>query len=374
MIILFLRLCCATLSAQLSPNLILQYDSRNGFRYGASADYIAAGANTGIYAEVSLFSKGSRYYDLSVTRILNKKGLSLNIEASYLKERGVEFYGFNGYDADAVAIYEPDFYKIDRATLYTGITLRGHIVRYLRWGLGATWHNYAIGDYGGKQELSRYRILIEEGVIPDYDAAGGKGLAFNGSLQWNNTPSDDFPTRGIMAGAKVVWSPSGVTTGNPYLGADIRFTQYVPLFSENLVFAWRVLANGFLQDPSFYVLPYDNIISESSLRGILRNRIQGRSVVFANTEIRYKAIDTAIGRTNIKLVLNAFCDGGRAIVPYSATTFRREGLHLSAGGGARLFLPGNAALSVEYGIPFDARDSYRGEGGGIIYIHTGYWF
>jgi hypothetical protein len=50
-------------------------------------------------------------------------------------------------------------------------------------------------------------------------------------------------------------------------------------------------------------------------------------------------------------------------------TSRKEGLHMSAGGGLRIIINRNFIIAVDYAYPFNKQD-----GTGSLYINTGYLF
>ena len=50
-------------------------------------------------------------------------------------------------------------------------------------------------------------------------------------------------------------------------------------------------------------------------------------------------------------------------------TSRKEGLHMSAGGGFRIIINRNFIIAVDYAYPFKKQD-----GMGSLYINTGYLF
>ena len=90
---------------------VVAYDADMGFQYGALAQFFDYGDGTiypeyrqTFYVEVSRFTKGSGvnqlFYD---SKYLIPGNIRITADLDYLTERALDFYGFNGYEAN----YEP---------------------------------------------------------------------------------------------------------------------------------------------------------------------------------------------------------------------------------------------------------------------------
>jgi len=167
----------------------------------------------------------------------------------------------------------------------------------------------------------------------------------------------------------------------------------------NLVFAYRANVQGFLGDPAFYVLPYESVLGPGydrdgfggyrTLRGIMRNRVQGQAICYFNTELRWKFLTVSVFKQELTFGANAFFDGGRVLKKYHTTIpsylptdipFAHpeqldihgvEKFHLAAGGGLRFILNKNFIIAVDYGRAFNSQDNGKG---GSFYVNTGYLF
>ena len=133
----------------------------------------------------------------------------------------------------------------------------------------------------------------------------------------------------------------------------------------------------------------DGIGGYRTVRGILRDRIQGLDVGFMNAELRWKFKRFHMGKQNVYLGLNAFVDGGIVTRDYDMSfrgdnnpemkqiqmynthidTTISDSFHAAGGAGFRIAINQNFIIAIDYAKPFDKRD-----GNGSLYINTGYLF
>lgn len=362
--------------ARLHTGLILSYDSHNKLRYGAELQYDHTPSASSFYLGASAFTSGSAIAQVRYTRILPALGLDLSVKGGYFREKGEFFYGFNGYDTDASAVYNDDYYRLNRNTANVSVDLGGPIWRDLRWTVGYEFRYLQTGRFTGKDGdiPTLYDMLVADGTILAEDAAGGRISMLRAGLSLDLRNDEDYTTSGVRADAEFRYAPAFLGTSHEFLGYRGLFSHWLPLVSDRLVLAYRLQAEGFVNDPAFYALPYDDILSSGRVRGILRNRIQGRSVAFFNSELRYEALRLPLGSDHFRLVACGIFDGGRVLVPFAAQSFTNEKMHLSAGAGIHVHLPGSTVLTLEYVKPFRTEDSRRNSGRGIFYVHTGVFF
>nr|MBP6364818.1 hypothetical protein [Bacteroidales bacterium] len=117
----------------------------------------------------------------------------------------------------------------------------------------------------------------------------------------------------------------------------------------------------------------------NTLRGVIRNRVVGKGLAWANFELRYRFLDFRFLKQDWYLALNPFLDAGMVIQPYKLDkmrysndpyiwSFADEKLHLSAGAGIKAVMNKNFIVSFEWGKPFDKRDGKNGMNIGLNYI------
>ena len=110
---------------------VVAYDADMGFQYGAVANMYHFGDGSqypeyrhAVKLEISRFTKGSGvnqlFYD---SKYLIPGHIRLTADVSYLTEKGLDFYGYNGYQA----VYNPDW-EDDTDTSYITRMYYGRLI------------------------------------------------------------------------------------------------------------------------------------------------------------------------------------------------------------------------------------------------------
>lgn len=392
---------------------IVAFDQDKGFQLGALANIYDFGKSgwypnprQQMYLEASWFTKGSQLYVLSYDNRFLIPGVRFSFAASFSNEKALDFYGFNGYESFYDKTLPTSYYKMGRKVPYGKIDFTGKIVGKLYWKFGYHFKYFIIDEYqndnlkevpGGKTLFSWYKDL---GFIAADEHKGGMTSAWRLGLCYDSRDIENAPTRGIWADAFMEWAPKWMGTNKPYGHYYAVMRQYIPFIKNgNLVFAYRASVQGFLGDPAFYVLPYESVLGPGydrdgfggyrTLRGIMRNRIQGQAVCYFNTELRWKFLTVNVFKQELTFGANAFFDGGRVLKKYHTTIpsylptdipfphpdqldmHGVEKFHLTAGGGLRFILNKNFIIAVDYGRAINRQDNGKG---GSFYVNTGYLF
>ena len=132
-----------------------------------------------------------------------------------------------------------------------------------------------------------------------------------------------------------------------------------------------------------------------TIRGLMRNRVQGLDVASYNVELRWRFVNFALFNQNIAFGLSAFSDGTMVTREFDMTfkgdeqyraeydAYMAQGLdsdrpHITVGGGLRFIMNQNFIVAFEYGLPiskFSSNPVIKGQdGNGAFYINTGYLF
>jgi len=166
-------------------------------------------------------------------------------------------------------------------------------------------------------------------------------------------------------------------------------------------FAYRVSYQGkLLGDMPSYMLPFvfnsppnytrDGVGGAKTVRGVLRNRIAGDGVVYANTELRWKFAHFTLLKQNFYLALSTFLEGGMVVQKYDFPepaftdiaingkdytyddffSGNNESLHLGYGGGFHIAWNENTIVTVDYGLTFRPDD----DGTKALYIGLGFLY
>ncbi|MBO4571120.1 MAG: BamA/TamA family outer membrane protein [Bacteroidales bacterium] len=383
----------------LGPLPVVAFDQDKGFQYGALLNIYNFGDGTTYpvpksqwYLEASFFTKGSKLFVVNFDSRTLIPGVRTCLSATYTDDKALDFYGFNGYDTyidHSILSSTSSYYRMSRAVPYIKADFTGNITRNLYWKAGYHFKYFKISEFIPEDgpHFSLFSLYKSDGVggvvIPGDEADGGISSSVRAGLMYDSRNFEAAPSRGIWAEANLEYAPSWLGTSKEYLKYYVAFRNYLPIWGDKLVFAYRLNAQGFLKDPAFYMLPFETILGYGydrdgfggyrTVRGIMRNRIQGRSVCYYNSELRWRFVDFHLFNQNIGLAVSGFCDGGRVLVPYGGVKFTEENFHIAAGGGFRFIMNRNFIVAVEYGVPFKEQDRLPGKAGSL-YINTGFLF
>ncbi len=404
----------------------ISYDTDLGFQYGALVNFYYYGDGKtypkylhSLYAEVSRYTKGSginRFFYDSEHLI---PGIRITSDLSYLTEKALDFYGFNGYDAVFNEDWSNDesddyitrmFYRHERKMFRFMTDFQGKFgYKPLRWvaGFGILHNKVAPVDLErlnkGKDDEDKlpdvpglYDKYVSWGIIKEDEKEGGWSNYLKLGLVFDTRDFEPNPMKGIWSEVVLFAAPGFLGNGD-YGFAKISAThrQYFTLVKDRLSFVYRLNYQGTIAgDVPFYMQPYminsfsnssntDGLGGSKTLRGVMRNRVVGDGFAFGNAEFRWKFFKTVLWKQNIYLGLNAFADAGMVLqkvdldlskVPdivelqnYFLTD--EESMHTTYGAGLSIVMNENFIVAVDYGRPFDKRD-----GGGGIYIGLNYLF
>lgn len=372
------------------PFPALSYNSDLGLQYGACCDifYFGNGSAYPDYRhklsfEVSRFTKGSGVYRFFYDSEHLLPGTRLTADVSYLPDKMLNFYGFNGYASPYLAGQPKSFYNMNRDMFRLTVDFQRRITGAWKWAAGFGYYNYRMGAVKFDKYsdvVSLYRLYRDQGIINPDEARGGNILQLKGGIVYDSRDTETDPTRGIWSEAVLCGSPDWIDRkGYDHLKLTAVLRQYVPLAGSTLTFAYRLGFQGTLAGHApFYVQSNINTLymrqtySEGlggtfSLRGIYRNRIVGDGMAWMNAELRLRFLHFRLFRQNWYFVVNPFADAGMVVTPFRKERQQaahlpeiysrdKETLHGSAGVGAKAVMNQNFVLSVEWGQAFDHRD------------------
>ena len=407
---------------------VVAYDADMGFQYGIVANLYDYG-NWDTYPdyrhalkiEVSRFTKGSGvnqiFYD---SKYLIPGNIRLTADMSYLTEKAVDFYGFNGYQA----VYQPEweddedssyitrmFYRHERKMFRFTCDFQGPIIENkLRWLAGLGIMNFKTGTVDieslnkGKKEdkiLPDTTTLFDQfvgwGVIPENEKNGGNANFIKGGFVFDTRNNEPNPMKGLWEEALLVYAPGFFFNDDvSFLKLVLIHRQYFTIVREKLSFVYRLGYQGTIAGHTpFYFQPYmlssfsyvtktDGLGGAKNLRGILRNRVVGDGIAWGNVEFRWRIFDFIVARQNFYLGLNVFGDAGLVVQEldferdgiskdeaddYFNFSYSNDKLHPSVGAGLRIGWNENFIVAVDYGFALDHRDGLRG-----LYIAFGNLF
>ena len=404
----------------------VSFNTDLGFQYGALVNFFYYGNGStypkylhSLYGEVSRYTKGSginRFFYDSEHLI---PGIRVTSDISFLTEKALDFYGFNGYESVFNEAWSDDqspdyvsrmFYRHERKMFRLMTDFQGKLnLTNLRWvaGFGILHNEIASVDIEalnkGKDEADKlpdvpglYDKYVEWGIIDQDEKNGGWSNYLKLGLVYDSRDFEPNPMKGIWSEVVVFAAPGFLGNGD-YGFSKISAThrQYFTLVKDVLSFVYRLNYQGTLGgNVPFYMQPYminsfsnssntDGLGGSKTLRGVMRNRVVGDGFAFGNAEFRWKFLKGEVWKQNVYLGLNAFVDAGQVLqkvelnkanIPLSVLQSNyfldgEEGLHTTFGMGLRVVLNENFIVAFDYGRPFDKRD-----GGGGIYIGLNYLF
>lgn len=426
------------------PLPAVAFDADKGFQLGALLNIYDFGDGTVYpntrqqwYFEASFFTKGSQLFVVSYDSKFLIPGIRFSTALAVTNDNAMDFYGFNGYqsfydheqvkagkDGDSY-IYTP-FYRTKRlAALFKADFIGNLWDNKLFWEAGYHLSHFKQDAINrtkinkGKDDFEKFpdnkETLFEQyrkwGIIPDDVADGGTNSTVRLGLLYDTRDKEAAPSKGIWAEAHVTLAPKFLGTTHPYSKYSATFRHYVPMIeNDKLTFAYRLNYQGtFGDDAPYYVLPYITTMGQSydrdgmggfrTIRGIMRNRVQGLDMASYNAELRWRFATFTMGNQNIALGLNCFSDGtmvtkeydmsfGRTANEFKSVTeyeqalkgyndYRELGLesdkpHITLGAGFRFIMNQNFIVCLEYGKPVGKYG--KQDGNGAFYINTGYLF
>ncbi len=425
------------------PLPAVAFDADKGFQLGALLNIYNYGDGSTYpnpmshwYMEASWFTKGSYqlifWYD-NKTLI---PGVRWSSAVTLTSDKAMDFYGFNGYmshyDHEMVAlgkdkkntenfIYTPK-YRLNRLALLAKTDFIGNIWdNKLFWEAGYHFGYFKQGAIDREKinknkkdykmfpdtESTIYEQYRRWGLISDEEANGGINSTIRAGLLFDTRDKEGAPSRGVWAEAHLMLAPKWLGTTNPYYRYSVTFRHYVPIVKNDiLTFAYRINYEGTIgKSAPYYVLPYLTTVGQSfdrdgmggyrSVRGIMRNRVQGLDVVSYNAEFRWRFVSFPLWKQNIAFGLSLFSDG-TMVTRERDMTFRGDEQyraeydeymakgsdadrpHITIGAGLRFIMNQNFIVAFEYGLPvsrFSSNPVIKNQDGkGAFYINTGYLF
>ena len=427
------------------PLPAVAFDADKGFQLGALLNIYDFGDGSTYpnprqqwYFEASFFTKGSQLYTISYDNRFLIPGVRLSSTFTLTNDKAMDFYGFNGYmsyfDHEMVTlgkdknnhenyIYTPK-YRINRVAMLFKTDFTGNI-----WDNKLFWEAGYHLSYFKQGAINREKInknkdedkmfpddeptLFEQyrtwGIISDEEAEGGLNSTVRAGLLYDTRDKEGAPSRGIWAEGHLTMAPKWLGTKIPYYKYSATFRQYLPIVDNDiLTFAYRLNYEGTIgKDAPYYVLPYITVMGASydrdgmggyrTIRGLMRNRVQGLDLASYNAELRWRFVQFALWKQNIAFGLNVFSDGTmvtrnfdmsfkgdekfrQEYDEYMALTGNRTAdiPHITVGGGLRFIMNQNFIVAFEYGLPVSkfSKDPYikNQDGNGAFYINTGFLF
>ncbi len=339
------------------PLPAIGYNSDLGFQYGVLCDifYYGDGSVFPEYVhkfnvEWSQFTKGSGIYHFFYDSKYLIPKIRLTFAATYMPNRMMSFYGFNGfaspYSASA-AKENPAFYAFDRKMLRVMADFQGRIADNIGWAAGISFWDYRtrrvqLQKYSDATTLWDIYTEGDDPVIPRSEQNGGSQLELKAGLVYDTRDHEPAPSKGIWAEVIAYGSPDIMERNdNAYIKVAAHFRHYITLLPDRLTLAYHLAYQGTVAgNAPFYVqqaistLYLRQINSEglggiNTVRGILFNRMVGDGYFWGNLELRCRLFDFRLFGQDWYMAVNPFLDAGTVVRPYRLDEMKASGRCIS---------------------------------------------
>ena len=404
----------------------ITYSTDLGFQYGVVLNLFDYGDGSGypsydqkFYFEVSRFTKGSSTYRLMYETKTLIPGVNITSDLAYLTDQAYDFYGFNGYEAvyneewtdsdlDASIYRSRLFYNTDRKLFRFKNDIKGKLAgNHFQWNAGLELKNFKFGPVDveklnkGKDDNllpdidGLYDKYVNWGLIGADEAGGGFITTIKAGITYDSRDFEANAMKGIWVETGVEASPSFISDAG-FAKFFAIYRQYFTIIPEDLSFAYRLgFQTTIAGDVPWYhqnqiitsVLSgttSEGLGGSKNVRGVLRNRIVGNGLFYANAEFRWKAFRFNLINQNFYIGFIGFGDFGMVTdnidfeVPDQPTmgedlvedffTHDVEKLHISTGAGLRLVMNENFIVSADLGKALDPQDGNIGFYIGLNYL------
>jgi outer membrane protein assembly factor BamA len=398
---------------------VISYDTDRGLKYGGLVNFYNYGDGEtypqylqSIYLEISRTTKGSGINQLlfDSEHIIPDNPVRFTVDLSYFTENSLDFYGFNGYEAD----YNPRFsdkdddqyisrmfYRYQRKLFHFSLHIQDDIGDSdFRWLAGIEQFNHKLSSFDFdnynqglddedklKDTATLYDLYNEWGFIDDEDVDGGVVNYIKSGLVYDSRDQEANPMKGMWSEILFAGAPGFLgNKENTYLKMSLIHRHYFTIIPKDLNLAVRLGYQGtILGESPFYMQSYllssftqsvnvEGLGGSKSLRGILRNRILGDDIGYGNFELRWKFLRTKLFKQNLYIALSTFFDTGKVLDPIDIDRDdlpqdvdenkyfdqRDDSFHSSLGAGLHFAMNKNFVVAVDYGVPFDSRDGNQG--------------
>jgi hypothetical protein len=379
----------------------LAFDSDLGFKYGAVVNLFDYGATKFpphyeqyLFIKLTNTTKGTlNLQALLESETLIKKARVL-AEASYLVDRKLDFFGFNGTDA----VYHPEFTEPESGDFKNNffyahhrnfLRLRFDVQKYLlgsklRLLTGFNFNQYDISPAreerkdkfdnsasDGFQHPTLFEYYNNWGIINPEEKSGGNISLFSLGLIYDSRNDPCYCTDGKWFETVFNYSPAFMGDAG-FSKLILTYRQHTSFLKDKLTFSFRVSGQQKLSgNIPFYFVPtfYDSRLSSDgvggafNLRGALRNRIAADGFVTGNFEFKFKTLDFKLLKQYFSTSIVGFYDNAyitqttKINLDYVPETEKpvyfnpgKQKVQYTFGPGLYIVFNQNNVITINYGI------------------------
>lgn len=381
---------------------VLAFDSDLGIKYGAVLNLFDFGTTKSPpHYEQYLFVKltNTKNGTLNLQALLESETLinkaKVVAEASYMVDRELDFFGFNGTNAT----YFNDFTEIESINFKNNsfyahrrnfLRLRFDIQKYLlgskfRLLTGFTYNRFSISAAHDEQHeaagnkllpVNMDQTLFEKynnwGLIKPGDNSGGNIGLLSLGLIYDSRNDPCYCTNGKWVETILIHSPKFLSNAG-FSKIILTYRQHSSFVNDRITFSFRVSAQQKISgNIPFYFVPtfYDSRLSQDgiggafNLRGALRNRISADGFVTGNFELKLKTLDFGMLKQSFSTSIVGFYDNAYVTQPFKVNLENvpveerdiyfnpgKQKIHHTFGPGLYIVFNHNNIITVNYGIP-----------------------
>ena len=358
----------------------LNFDADEGFGYGALVAIYNYGEGT---QEPYAFTIQPNLFLTTGGR----RDVSLFVDAPHLLPNG---WRFTANLAREQQLSTP-YYGIGNATAYDSTRERAPNSYYYRFGRVRRQVTLDVqhgilglpirGLIGGGVSTTTFDLtpfdsgttLVAQQLAGSNDPLHAWWNYVRGGVVWDTRDREVAPHRGTWSDVIVQRYDKSLGSERDYTRWTLTDRRYFPL-SDAITLADRLLLQGVegdvpLTDLSTIQTSFkgqDGLGGANSVRGIPRNRFQGKGLFVWNTEVRWQAANFHLPIGPAHLILSGFADAGRVWAGRPQLSEVFSDLHVGYGGGVRLGLGDSFVVAVDVG--------HSSLSTAPIYIGLGYLF
>lgn len=392
----------------------ISYDSDLGFQYGAIINLYHYGDgsrypkyNHSLYLEYSRYTKGS-----GIARIMYDSDklipkVRTTVDISYITDRTLDFYGFNGYQSKydaSIADNESTrfFYKNDRNMFRAKADFQGNFGDSdFGWVAGYSYYHFAMDTINNKKldidyrDKTLFELYKDWGLIKPDEAKGGGINYLKVGFKYDSRDQLASPMKGIWTEIVLQTAPKFINQTYPHTKFALVHRQYFTIIPRDMSFAYRIdyqttLGNDHVP---YYAQPLvitsfltaatsQGLGGKTSIRGVLRNRVVGDAFAFGNFEWRYKFLRFSWLKQNFYIGTNVFFDTGVVLRPVKMNLsnvpdedyekyfneYKKGKFHSALGAGLKVGWNENFVISVDFGKALNKQDGNTGFYVGLNYL------
>lgn len=201
----------------------------------------------------------------------------------------------------------------------------------------------------------------------DFGETGERGLVsvLQAGVMLDNRDNEPAPHRGYWIEGTLRAAPRFLGSQYPYVGFNVTLRGYVPLFTDRLIFADRVVVDGISGEAPIRELAtpggfqrYTGYGSQFIGRGIRQRRFIGEALAANQAELRWLAVPFTVAGVDVDIHVVGFVDVG--FVGAELRDFGRMFRTPLAGGGGGLRVAVDKNFIVRADVAFSQFESAPG--------------